>query len=101
VHAILPIADIRYGAFATAYVREFDEKWFRGTASGDLLGTADIQSLADLGNSYSVVQEIKAVVFGRQDLVRLLLAGAIPCLPLLLTIMPFDALLRQILKIVF
>jgi hypothetical protein len=57
VHAILPIADIRYGAFATAYVREFDEKWFRGTASGDRLGTADIQSLADLGNSYSVVQE--------------------------------------------
>ena len=47
-----------YGTLAQRYVREFDDKWLRGGAPADepLVGTADIQSLADLGNSFEVVQ---------------------------------------------
>ena len=30
-------------------------------------GSADIQSLADLGNSYAVVQEMRFVPFGLKD----------------------------------
>ena len=47
-----------YGTLAQRYVREFDGKWLRGGAPADepLVGTADIQSLADLGNSFEVVQ---------------------------------------------
>ena len=47
-----------YGLFAQRYVEGFQEKWIlsHGTSSEELLGTGDIQSLADLGNSYSVVQ---------------------------------------------
>ena len=38
---------------------EFDDKWLRGRAPADepLIGSADIQSLADLGNSYEVVRD--------------------------------------------
>ena len=43
-----------YGTLAERYVREFDAKWLRGDAPPDepLVGSADIQSLADLGNSF-------------------------------------------------
>src|SRR4029434_3105192 len=47
-----------YGALAERYVREFDTKWLRGGASSDepLVGSADIQALADLANSFEVVR---------------------------------------------
>ena len=46
-----------YGLLADRYVREFDRKWLHGGAAPDeaLVGTGDIQSLADLGNSFAVV----------------------------------------------
>ena len=41
-----------YGLFAQRYVEGFDQKWVRsGHPSDELLGSGDIQSLADLGNS--------------------------------------------------
>jgi len=44
---------IRYGTLAERYVRAFDTKWLDGGAAADeqLVGSADIQSLADLSNS--------------------------------------------------
>ena len=50
-----------YGTLAERYVREFDAKWLRGGAPADepLVGSADIQSLADLGNSYEVVRTMR------------------------------------------
>jgi len=47
-----------YGALASRYVMEFDRKWIRGgAAEGEpLIGSADIQSLADLANSFEVVR---------------------------------------------
>jgi hypothetical protein len=46
-----------YDALAARYTREFHDKWIRGGApAGEaLMGSADIQSLADLANSYEVV----------------------------------------------
>ena len=45
-----------YGALAQRYVRDYDHKWLRGGAPPDepLVGSADIQSLADIGNSFEV-----------------------------------------------
>ena len=50
-----------YGMLAQRYVREFDGKWLRGGAPADepLIGSADIQSLADLGNSFEVVKGMR------------------------------------------
>ena len=44
-----------------AYTREFNQKWIRGPRPADepLLGSADIQSLADLRNGFEVVQGIR------------------------------------------
>jgi hypothetical protein len=44
-----------YGLLASRYVGGFEQKWIVGSAAeGDKVrGTRDIQSLADLGNSYA------------------------------------------------
>ena len=62
-----------YGSLAQRYVREFDVKWIRGGApSGEpLVGTADIQSLADLGNSFEVVVGMRWVPFTGQTILQL------------------------------
>jgi hypothetical protein len=73
----------------------------RGVNDEQLLGTGDIQSLADLGNSFTIVREMRTVPFVRDDVVRLLVITIVPFVPLLLTIMPLDELVTQAIKIVF
>jgi hypothetical protein len=91
-----------YGALASSYVTDFDQKWLRSKVNGEeLLGTGDIQSLADLGNSFTVVREMHSVPFAKDDVVRLLIATVAPIVPLLLTIMPLEQLITQAFKIVF
>jgi hypothetical protein len=90
-----------YGTLSTAYVAEFHEKWICGNKGEELLGTADIQSLADLGNSYAVVREMQLVPFGLSDITRLAGAAAFPVLPLLLTIMPLEELVTRLIKMIF
>ena len=65
----------------------------------ELLGTGDIQSLADLGNSYSVVGEMRVVPFGMRDVARLAIATAAPLAPLTLTIFSFEELVTQLFKV--
>lgn len=91
-----------YGLFAQRYVEDFDHKWIRGTsASEEMLGTGDIQSLADLGNSYGMARDMRVVPFALQDVTRLAIATAAPLAPLLLTIFSFEDLIVRVVKIVF
>jgi hypothetical protein len=91
-----------YGLLAQRYVEDFQEKWIlgHGTSSKELLGTGDIQSLADLGNSYSVVQEMRVVPFGLKDVSRLAAATAAPMVPLLLLVWSPEQVIMQVMKVV-
>jgi hypothetical protein len=91
-----------YGLLAQRYVEGFEQKWFHERAPGEeLLGSADVQSLADLDNSYSVVREMRAVPFGLDDITRLAVATAAPLVPLLLTIFSPEELIIRLVKVVF
>jgi hypothetical protein len=92
-----------YGLFAQRYVAGFREKWIfdSGTSSGELLGTGDIQSLADLGNSYTVVQEMRVVPFTLKDVFRLAAATAAPMVPLLLLVWSPEEVIMRVMKVVF
>jgi hypothetical protein len=92
-----------FGLLASRYASEFEEKWFSNdpTNAGELLGSGDIQSLADLGNSYSAVQEIRLVPFGLKDVARLAAVAAAPLLPLLLTIFSLEELVGHFLRVLF
>jgi hypothetical protein len=91
----------RYGTLAQRYVRDFDAKWVRGEAgaSEQLLGSGDIQSLADLGNSFAVIQEMRVVPVTTHAMMQLGAATVAPIVPLVLTMMPLEELLRKLLGI--
>ncbi len=91
----------RYGNYATEFVTNFDQKYLEKTGGDPMLADQDIQSLADLGNSFAVVRGMRFVPISSQDVLLLLLAAIGPFLPLLLTIMPLDQLLIHALKMVF
>jgi len=92
-----------YGGLAQRYVREFDQKWLRGGAPADepLVGSADIQSLADLGNSFEIVKGMKPVPFGKETLLQLAVISLAPVAPLILTMIPLGELLDRFLHVVF
>lgn len=90
-----------YGLLAQRYVEDFEKKWSQQNHGEDLLGSADIQSLADLGNSYSIVREMRAVPFALQDMTRLAIATAAPFLPLLLTVFSLEELIVRIVRAFF
>jgi hypothetical protein len=92
-----------YGTLAERYVREFDDKWLRGGApAGEpLVGSADIQSLADLGNSFEVVRQMRVVLFGRDTVLQLAVITLLPVAPLLLTMLSPQELVERLLKVVF
>jgi hypothetical protein len=92
-----------YGTLAKRYTDEFDRKWLRGgaPASEQLIGSADIQSLADLDNSFKVVSDMRLVPFNLQAVLQLAVFSLIPVLPLLLTLFSLEQLLVSLLKAVF
>jgi hypothetical protein len=92
-----------YGLLAQHYVEGFEQKWVLRdpSTSEELLGAADIQSLADLGNSYGLVRDMRPVPFGLDDVTRLAAATAAPLVPLLLTIFSPEELLMRIIKVLF
>jgi hypothetical protein len=92
-----------YGLLAQRYVDGFEQRWVLGDSAPpeELLGAADIQSLADLGNSYAMVREMRSVPFGLEDISRLAAATAAPLLPLLFTIFSPEELILRIIKVVF
>jgi hypothetical protein len=92
-----------YGLLANRYVEGFEQKWVRGdtTDADELLGSGDIQSLADLGNSYAAVKEMRPVPFDLQDIGRLAAVTAVPLLPLGLTVFSLEELVMRIAKILF
>jgi len=92
-----------YGTLAQSYVRDFDAKWVRGGGGADepMLGSGDIQSLADLGNSFSIIQDMRVVPVTKQAMLQLGIATVAPIVPLVLTLMPLEELLRKLLGILF
>ena len=88
----------QYGLLATQYVDEFREKWMRDRRpDGEpLVGSADVQSLADLANAHDVVREMRVLPLDRQAVVTLAIVLALPYLPLMLTMISFEALISQV-----
>ncbi len=87
-----------YGNLAMRYARDFDQKWLRGAAPDEVLGSGDIQSLADLGNSYATLKQMRPVLFSAPMLLVLAVATLAPTAPLLLTMFSAEELLLHALK---
>jgi len=92
-----------YGVLASEYTQAFHRKWIRkeGPERELLQGSADIQSLADLGNSFEFVRNMRPFTIDRNSLLPIVAASALPMLPLLLTVYPIDELVLKIIGFLF
>lgn len=90
-----------YAQLSRQYADEFADKWIRGAPPpGEaLIGSADIQSLADLGNSFDKVRGMSVIPITRGAVAQLVIAALLPLVPLLLTLISFEELLKRIVKI--
>ncbi len=91
----------QFGQFAIRYTRAFQQKWMDATEPTNeaLLGSADIQSLADLGNSYEVVRNMRVLPFNKTHVINLAIMISIPILPLTLIVLPLDQMLEKLVRI--
>ena len=89
-----------FGKLACRYSREFEAKWF-GTGVGRdeaILSNGDIQSLADLGSTFSTFQQMRIIPFGLKDVAALSVTTALPLLPLCLTVFSPEELIGHLIK---
>jgi hypothetical protein len=93
---------LEYGRLANAYTAAFDRKWVHRTAesSESLLGSSDIQSLADMGNSFSFVNAMMIAPISKALVLQLAAQAALPLLPVILIGTPAPELVRAIIKMV-
>ena len=91
----------QYGTLATDYTGSFHRKWIehQNADHEPLLGTGDIQSLADLGNSFGFIEKMRALPIDLRLLLQLVIATLLPMTPLLLTVMPLKDILKLLLKV--
>ena len=92
-----------YSLLVMQYNRAFHAKWITRDASADepLLGSSDIQSLADLGHSFEYIRGMRVVPFSLRVAVQMAVMTSLPCIPLLLLVMPIGKIVDLLAGAVF
>jgi uncharacterized membrane protein YfbV (UPF0208 family) len=85
-----------YNALAARYVNEFEAKWVDAASPNQpLLGTPDLQSLADLANAVSIVKGMRWITIGPRLLTFMTVALVGPLMPLFLFRYPLAELAQR------
>ena len=88
-----------YTELSSRYVSSFERKWIRNEGPQEpLLGTPDLQSLADLANSVTVVRKMRLAPISTRLLAVIGAAAVAPMLPLLLFDYPLAKLAQMLLR---
>lgn len=98
LHTLIDVrqrALLDYGALAVTYTRAFAAKWMPTGPPPDehLLGTPDIQSLADLGSSFELIRNMTVLPIAKFQIALLAAAAALPYAPLVALAFPLDQLI--------
>ena len=93
---------LEYGKLAKAYSESFDRKWVHCNVrpSEPLLGAADIQSLADMGHSYLLIEKMRRVPISRTLVQQLAGRAVLPLVPIIIFGTPIPALAHELIKLI-
>jgi hypothetical protein len=96
------LGSLEYGKFATGCVQAFDNKWIRHlSANAQENFNNDILGLANLSESYQIIQKIQMIPITKTDILLLAASTLAPILPLLLTMMPLSDLIKMLSGLLF
>jgi hypothetical protein len=85
-----------YDELGTDYTRLFQDRWIDRKQREGLLGTSDIQSLADLGNAYGVIREMRLVPIEIKTALIIAAATLGPMVPVALLQVPLKELIKKL-----
>jgi len=87
-----------FGKLVWDHDRAFDEKWIkhRNENRDSLLGSADIQSLADAATGYEHINEMWLIPFDMKAFAVLMIAALLPMAPLLGTSVPIQEIFLKL-----
>lgn len=90
---------LAYEDLGQRYAQGFHAKWVQGENPDNepVLGSPDIQSLADLRNSFNIVQNLSIIPVDRKTVTVIAASAAIPMAPLLFTALPFEQIVARLL----
>ncbi len=93
---------IEYGRLANNYTSSFDKKWVHcdEKPAEPLLGTGDIQSLADLANSFSIIDGMMIVPITKRLVIALAAQAALPIIPVIVLGTPVSTLVDAVIKMI-
>ena len=89
-----------YSTLACTLGRLYDRKWVqaRTPAAESILATSDNTSLANYSRDYELVDRMRVFPFDPRAAIGLILAGLVPMVPLLATVMPMQEIFKLVLK---
>jgi hypothetical protein len=85
-----------YGRLAHTYTESFQEKWVETPADASVLGTSDIQSLADLRSSFEIVSSMRSIISPKRLALMIVIPVSLPMLPLVLIEVPLALLVSRV-----
>ncbi len=93
---------MEYGTLGSEYTQAFHRRWVEASQAHrrSVSGTVDIQSLADLSNSFEIIRKMRVLPVDPRDFVVMVLPGLIPALPLAATVMPLGEVVKRLLKLI-
>ena len=90
----------QYGVLATSMGRQFEQQWLTTPSNprDDALKMPDFSATIDLYSIVANVQQTKTVPIGMRSIGRLAGAALAPAMPLALVVLPFDLIVKEVLK---
>lgn len=89
----------KYGVLASHFVNFFRAKWIDRETRRPLIVDEEIQSLADLSNSFAATREMGITPFTIHNVLQLLLIALLPIIPLICTMLPMAKILEGVARI--
>jgi hypothetical protein len=91
---------LEYGILGQLLSIEFHQKWIlhRTGHEAEFLQAPESSTLADYGQSYEKIEELNPFPAGKQDLIPLALAIAIPAFPVIIARIPVAIVLQDLLR---
>ncbi|WP_010585497.1 hypothetical protein [Schlesneria paludicola] len=95
---------LNYSRLVLRHDRAFDEKWIENPqpatkASEPLLGSSDVQSLADIATAYNHVDDMWLIPFDLKGFAVLVVSALLPMVPLIATVIPLNEILPKLLEL--
>jgi hypothetical protein len=92
---------LKYGALARAVGEQFEQKWLdrEDSLNEEVLGTSDFASTRNLYGVVDYIDEIRVVPVAAINVYLFVIAALVPCIPVVIAAIPFNVLMKVVMKL--